>query len=65
MYIKKEQEWFIALIQHLGKLLPRAKDHTDLINQIFSIYEEGMIDILDDQAHIPGKLIRMSLYRAM
>ncbi|XP_057290171.1 F-box only protein 47-like [Hydractinia symbiolongicarpus] len=53
MYIKKEQEWFIALIQHLSKLLPRAKDHTDLINQIFSIYEEGMIDILDDQAHIP------------
>lgn len=46
---KKEQEWFIALMQHLGKLLPRTKDQHDLTRQIFNVWEENMMDSIEDQ----------------
>ena len=52
---KKEQEWFIALMQHLGKLLPRVKDQHDLTKQIFNVWEENMMDSIEDQTANTGK----------
>ncbi|XP_012559645.1 F-box only protein 47 isoform X1 [Hydra vulgaris] len=46
--LKKEQEWYVALMQHLGKLLPRCKDHRDFVQQIFTIWEDYMMETLED-----------------
>lgn len=51
---KREQEWFVALMQHLGKLLPRSKDQQDLTKQIFNVWEENMMDSIEDQTANTG-----------
>ena len=53
--IKKEQEWFISLIQHLRKVFPRQKDHAELVRQMFTIWEECTLDSME-QNDVVGKL---------
>jgi len=48
--IRKEQEWFVALMNHLGKLLPKPKGHLDIVKEIFSLWEEYMMETFEDHA---------------
>ena len=57
--IRKEQEWFISLMKHVGQILPKSKTHLDLLKEVFSVWEEYMMDILEDYAAIGGKAFRI------
>ena len=53
--IHKEQDWFISLMKHVGHTLPKSKTHVDLLKEVFSVWEEFMLDIFEDYAAIGGK----------
>lgn len=55
--IRKEQEWFISLMKHVGHTLPKSKTHVDLLKEVFSVWEEFMLDIFEDYAAIGGRFI--------
>lgn len=53
--VRKEQEWFVSLLQHVAKLCTKGKGGETLTKQIFSIWEECMMDSIEDQTNITGK----------
>ena len=42
-------------MKHVGHTLPKSKTHVDLLKEVFSVWEEFMLDIFEDYAAIGGK----------
>ena len=44
-------------MKHVGHTLPKSKTHVDLLKEVFSVWEEFMLDIFEDYAAIGGRSI--------
>ena len=44
-------------MRHVGHTLPKSKTHVDLLKEVFSVWEEFMLDIFEDYAAIGGRFI--------